>query len=323
MARLPWMLLATLMACPVLAAQKPSVPGKPAPSSGQPGFDYAGVYQLHDVRVSIITNPDWLTKPDPGAALKFYPKAARAQGVNGAAIARCKISRSGQAFDCKVEFEEPAGFGFGDAVIRFMSSTTFRPGTRDGQPIDDRTLAVPMRFTGFANRPSPELPRSPPLPAVVAPPPDGNSGAIGPGQAPPDDLAAVELPLGRLGLMGASEHGRLALIALEGQAWTATGEVEFSVLTPFVRGSGPSYEVRRLRAHCSNGGVQILGAVYFDTSGRWVGWRRGGSTIFAASPEIENAHAADLVCRKTTLPIVNGAIEAGALARDWPSTAAR
>jgi len=66
--------------------------------------------------------------------LKFYPKQAKAQGIEGLAVMKVVISRNGRPSDIRLERESYAGFG--DACRKTLMSSRWKPKLNDsGRPI--------------------------------------------------------------------------------------------------------------------------------------------------------------------------------------------
>ena len=64
---------------------------------------------------------DAITKSD-AAMLQFYPADARAKGVEGTAIIKCKRSPKGAFRDCVLDSEHPSGAGFGQAALNIAAA---------------------------------------------------------------------------------------------------------------------------------------------------------------------------------------------------------
>jgi TonB family protein len=96
-------LLATLAATPVVAAP-------PATASATPGPAPAAAPQA---------------PPDP--ALAFYPAKARADGVEGAAVLKCRRNEHLALVGCVLVSETPAGAGFGAAAMAMAAQAKDNP----------------------------------------------------------------------------------------------------------------------------------------------------------------------------------------------------
>jgi periplasmic protein TonB len=114
---------------PVLASNIVTQPAPPQPSPP-----------------SVITSPDWLTRPGADEFSRFYPQAALDQNASGAATLACTVSASGAVRGCQVAEETPKGLGFGDAAKKLAPYFKLRPQLRDGTPVDGASVRIPIRF---------------------------------------------------------------------------------------------------------------------------------------------------------------------------------
>jgi protein TonB len=95
---------------------------------------------------SVITEPDWLTRPGPNEFSRFYPQPALERDASGAATLSCTVGVTGAVRDCQVTAETPKGMGFGDAARKLAPYFRLRPQTRDGTPVDGGIIHIPIRF---------------------------------------------------------------------------------------------------------------------------------------------------------------------------------
>lgn len=71
--------------------------------------------------------PDWRRLPMRIEDYRHaYPREALRKGVSGRAVLDCKVSSAHLPADCKVDQEEPAQAGFGEAAIKLSRFYRFR-----------------------------------------------------------------------------------------------------------------------------------------------------------------------------------------------------
>lgn len=96
--------------------------------------------------VGTITDPAWLRRPSAAEFARYYPDKAALQEVTGRATLACEVEAGGGLVGCKVVEDFPAGFGFGDAVLKMAPLFRMSPTTKDGAPVAGGTVKIPIRF---------------------------------------------------------------------------------------------------------------------------------------------------------------------------------
>jgi periplasmic protein TonB len=94
---------------------------------------------------SVITDPQWLQRPDGRDFARHYPPRALDRGQEGRVTLDCIVNADGR-INCTVTGEEPSGWGFGEAAIRISRSFRMAPATRNGAPTSGGRVRVPIRF---------------------------------------------------------------------------------------------------------------------------------------------------------------------------------
>ena len=90
--------------------------------------------------------PRWLTRPSDADLARVYPRRARMRGQGGRALMKCKVTATGTMTACELLSEEPAGAGFGQALLLMAPSFSMTPNLPDGQSAEGRSITIPFRF---------------------------------------------------------------------------------------------------------------------------------------------------------------------------------
>ncbi len=77
--------------------------------------------------------------------LKF-PDLARHGNTTGSVVLDCTLGLSGRIKSCLVASEQPAGFHFGQAALRFAQTFKMQPAMTDGRPEEGAHVLIPIRF---------------------------------------------------------------------------------------------------------------------------------------------------------------------------------
>jgi TonB family protein len=102
----------------------------------------------------LVSNPDWVRKPDGAAVAEAYPGLAGFLKIEGRATVACAVADTGATRNCEVIFERPARLGFGQAALKLAKDFQMRPLTVSGVPIDGGAVRIPLAFKLPADEPA-------------------------------------------------------------------------------------------------------------------------------------------------------------------------
>ena len=96
--------------------------------------------------MAVITNPEWLRKPNGDDYVSYYPQRAMDLGKPGSATIKCSVRANGTLENCVVTSEDPPGFDFGAATLRISKLWKMKPKTADGQAVEGAEVTIPLRW---------------------------------------------------------------------------------------------------------------------------------------------------------------------------------
>jgi periplasmic protein TonB len=93
----------------------------------------------------VITNPDWVRKPNGKDFERYYPARALDREKEGRVVLDCLVNENG-SINCRVSSETPEGWDFGDAALKIARSFQMSPKMVDGSPTSGGRVTVPIVF---------------------------------------------------------------------------------------------------------------------------------------------------------------------------------
>jgi TonB family protein len=94
----------------------------------------------------LVTHPDWSRRPNGSDLVRFYPPKALALRMDGKAIMRCRVGRTGALSACAIVRESPQGAGFGNATLQMAPLFQMKPMSVDGRPVAGGIVRIPVKF---------------------------------------------------------------------------------------------------------------------------------------------------------------------------------
>lgn len=90
--------------------------------------------------------PQWRRLPSRDELDRFYPRGARARGVEGGVLMVCTLGVTGRVFNCRVIRETPPGEGFGEAAVLLSRYFRITPRRENGKAVETE-LRIPYTMT--------------------------------------------------------------------------------------------------------------------------------------------------------------------------------
>jgi TonB family protein len=94
----------------------------------------------------LVRNVVWSATPTGEDFVRNYPPKAVQLGIDATVIVQCDLEFSGHVSMCKLVSERPAGWGFGDAALKMVTSFKAKPLTADGKPVAGQQVKIPIGF---------------------------------------------------------------------------------------------------------------------------------------------------------------------------------
>jgi protein TonB len=101
-----------------------------------------------------IADPDWSRRPNGSDLVRFYPPKASDLGLEGMAVVRCRVERTGTLSACAIMSEGPRGAGFGMATLQMAPLFQMKPMSVHGRPVAGGIVSIPVRFKLFSSNTS-------------------------------------------------------------------------------------------------------------------------------------------------------------------------
>jgi TonB family protein len=94
-----------------------------------------------------VTTPSWRRTPSPQMYAARFPAQARKAGVSSSKVVLgCTVGAEGELTQCAINSENPAGLGFGEAILSMTPAWLMRKWTEDGQAMVGRKIIMPISY---------------------------------------------------------------------------------------------------------------------------------------------------------------------------------
>lgn len=97
-------------------------------------------------RPSVVSDPDWLERPNGDEVSAAYPSIALEFWISGRVTLVCAVDSYGALENCATEGESPTGLGFGSAAISLAPKFRMVPKKVDGRPVVGGSVRIPINF---------------------------------------------------------------------------------------------------------------------------------------------------------------------------------
>jgi protein TonB len=101
---------------------------------------------------AVIKKPKWVSLPSGDDMAFAYPDQALDKGVRAHVVALCQVTIDGKLDTCRVQEEQPSGYGFGAATLQVMTKFRMSPKLPDGSAAAGRWVSVPFNWTQCSHR---------------------------------------------------------------------------------------------------------------------------------------------------------------------------
>ena len=119
----------------------------PAPGMGQGGEGTGtGRGQGSGSGDGAGAGPRFVRGPTQGELRALHPREAFRRRQGGSVQLDCRLAADGRLSGCRVASETPQNMGFGAAALAAAQYFRFRPGVRDGRPIDGAEIRVGVEW---------------------------------------------------------------------------------------------------------------------------------------------------------------------------------
>jgi TonB family protein len=96
---------------------------------------------------TLLAAPEWRARPNSFQLDALYPKRARQAGVSGRSNVLCVVGARGALERCRSLFEEPGGYGFGEATQKAAEKHAWVDLRRTGEGAVGRSVWFPMTWS--------------------------------------------------------------------------------------------------------------------------------------------------------------------------------
>lgn len=93
-----------------------------------------------------LSPPSWVVVPGYRELAPHNPVVARNQKINGTVLLACHGTVQKRLTGCRVVYESPKGYGFGDAGLASARSFRINPPMRDGRIDEAAWIGIPVSF---------------------------------------------------------------------------------------------------------------------------------------------------------------------------------
>jgi len=93
-----------------------------------------------------MSPPKILTKPTPAQIQAAYPVRALSDQVEGGAVMVCAVTDKGELQACRLDREEPSGYGFGQAALDLAVDFKLTPAQIDGEVVSGAAVHINVPF---------------------------------------------------------------------------------------------------------------------------------------------------------------------------------
>lgn len=123
-------------------------PSRPQPSSPPPGVTFGPLPpNAPSPPGHVVEGPRWLELPSEDVLTTHYPERARSEHRGARVNMMCTAQADGRLVGCLVLWDDPTGYGFGDAALRLSRFYKMAPEDSLGRPVGGGKVNVLLVFS--------------------------------------------------------------------------------------------------------------------------------------------------------------------------------
>ena len=103
--------------------------------------------EIRDQNGQVLGTHEWIRKPTGEDVSRHFPAKALDKGVGGRVVLECKVKADRNVGGCKVVFESPPGFDFGEAAVKLSAGFRLKATPTGARSVVGGVVRIPLSFS--------------------------------------------------------------------------------------------------------------------------------------------------------------------------------